>query len=140
MCMPIARTPYRRDLTIIPNCIRIRTVHKKPVLCTPTSVFRHLVNVHVSDIAMLRLTLARSAALARIASHARVSIVAPRVALQQIRYESSKTPEERKKMLDQRADLQRDWDAKVITYEELKPKTLQPSPVSSLVSRVICSA
>lgn len=89
---------------------------------------------------MLRLTLARSAALARIASHARVSIVAPRVALQQIRYESSKTPEERKKMLDQRADLQRDWDAKVITYEELKPKTLQPSPVSSLVPRVICSA
>lgn len=43
-------------------------------------------------------------------------------------------------MLDQRADLQRDWDAKVITYEELKPKTLQPSPVSSLVPRVICSA
>ena len=33
-------------------------------------------------------------------------------------------------MLEAQNDLQRDWDAKVITYEELKPKTVQPSPVS----------
>ncbi|KAI0724343.1 Rhodanese-like protein [Cerioporus squamosus] len=82
---------------------------------------------------MLRLSFARSVAIARTASHARVSVLTPRVALQQVRYESSKTPEERKKMLEARDELQRDWDAKVITYEELKPKTLQPSPDAYLI-------
>ncbi|TFK88578.1 Rhodanese-like protein [Polyporus arcularius HHB13444] len=82
---------------------------------------------------MLRLTFARTAAVARAASHARTSGITPRVALQQVRYESSKTPEERKKLLEVRDDLQRDWDAKVITYEELKPKTLQPSPDAYLI-------
>ncbi|KAJ7225748.1 endoplasmic reticulum protein [Mycena pura] len=30
-------------------------------------------------------------------------------------------------------DLQRDWDAKVVTYEELLPKTRSPSPDSYLI-------
>ncbi|KAI0757219.1 Rhodanese-like protein [Daedaleopsis nitida] len=82
---------------------------------------------------MLRLTLARSATLAQAAVHTRASIVSTRVALQQVRYESSKVPDDKKKVLEAKNNLQRDWDAKVITYEELKPKTLQPSPDKYLI-------
>ena len=41
------------------------------------------------------------------------------------------TLEERKKAALEREDnLQRDWDAKPILYEDLLPKTQSPSPVS----------
>ncbi len=117
---------------------------KNLVVCTfsqHTKVPQQPIHAKVSlDVAMLRLTFARTAAVARAASHARTSAITPRVVLQQVRYESSKTPEERKKLLEVRDDLQRDWDAKVITYEELKPKTLQPSPVSLQVLSIVRSA
>jgi hypothetical protein len=43
-----------------------------------------------------------------------------------------RTPEElaRKAALEREDDLRRDWDAKVVSYEELLPKTQNPSPVS----------
>ncbi|KAI0361852.1 Rhodanese-like protein [Trametes cingulata] len=81
---------------------------------------------------MLRLALTRSATTARSAVCARTAAVSPRFALQ-LRHESTKTTDERRKVLEARDDLQRDWDAKVITYEELKPKTLQPSPDKYLI-------
>ncbi|KAG5648153.1 hypothetical protein DXG03_006107 [Asterophora parasitica] len=45
------------------------------------------------------------------------------------------TPAEqaRKEALKRSDDLQRDWDAKEITYEELKPRTESPTPDSYLI-------
>ncbi len=42
-----------------------------------------------------------------------------------------RTPEElaKRATLQKRDDIQRDWDAKVLTYEEFLPKTQNPSPV-----------
>ena len=76
---------------------------------------------------MLRLAFTRSATVARTATCARAT-VSPRL-VQQLRHESTKPSEERKEALESRNNIQRDWAAPVITYEELKPKTLQPSPV-----------
>lgn len=41
----------------------------------------------------------------------------------------AKKVDTRKEWLEKQDDLQRDWDAKELTYEELKPMTQQPSPV-----------
>lgn len=44
----------------------------------------------------------------------------------------AKTPEmlKKKAALEREDDRQRDWDARVISYVELLPKTQSPSPVS----------
>ncbi len=76
---------------------------------------------------MFRLALSRSAGIARAVSHVRAPVVSPRIALG-LRHEST-ISDERKKVLEARDKLQGDWDAKEITYEELKPKTQQPSAV-----------
>ncbi|KAI0670112.1 Rhodanese-like protein [Trametes maxima] len=81
---------------------------------------------------MFRLAFARSAIVARSAACTRASVISPRIALQ-VRHESSDASDGRKKALEARDHLQRDWDAKVITYEELKPKTLQPSANKYLI-------
>ncbi|KAI0662618.1 Rhodanese-like protein [Cubamyces menziesii] len=80
---------------------------------------------------MLRLAFTRSATVARTATCARAT-VSPRL-VQQLRHESTKPSEERKEALESRNNIQRDWAAPVITYEELKPKTLQPSPDKYLI-------
>ncbi|KAJ7462606.1 Rhodanese-like domain-containing protein [Mycena galericulata] len=56
------------------------------------------------------------------------------------RYESNTSPPEPDKHAaafkaarEVSDDLQRDWDAKVVTYEELLPKTRSPSPDSYLI-------
>ena len=57
--------------------------------------------------------------------------------------ESSKPKKEedpRKAMLRRHDDLQRDWDAKEITYEELKPRTEQPTPVCVHMSYQVVSS
>lgn len=48
-----------------------------------------------------------------------------------------KTPEEllKKAALERLDDLQRDWDAKIITYEDLVPITESPTPVCILCAR-----
>jgi len=56
---------------------------------------------------------------------ARTTLSLPRLA-NVARYESTISPE-RKKALDEQKKLRQDWDARVLTYEELKPKTQQPS-------------
>ncbi|CDO72433.1 hypothetical protein BN946_scf184977.g133 [Trametes cinnabarina] len=82
---------------------------------------------------MFRLAFSRSATAARAAAtYIRPTSLSPRVSLQ-LRHESTQASDERKKALEARDDLQRDWDAKEITYEELKPKTLQPSPDKYLI-------
>lgn len=45
-----------------------------------------------------------------------------------------RTPEElnKKAALEREDDLRRDWDAKVISYAELLPKTQSPSPVTCI--------
>ncbi|KAI0786021.1 Rhodanese-like protein [Abortiporus biennis] len=50
-----------------------------------------------------------------------------------VRFESDDAKAQRRAALDAKDDLQRDWDAKVLTYEELKPKTLQPTSDSYLI-------
>ncbi|EJF66513.1 Rhodanese-like protein [Dichomitus squalens] len=80
---------------------------------------------------MLRAALTRSAV--RVASHVRPPTPSTRIALQHIRCESSNASDERRKRLEAADNLRRDWDAKVITYEELKPKTTQPSPDKYLI-------
>lgn len=82
---------------------------------------------------------------------ARRSIIAGRVTqpalLHFIRHNSSQTPSatkppltseqiEKKQALKRQDDLQRDWDAKILSYEELVPITQSPTPVS-LSSRCI---
>ncbi|PPQ90474.1 hypothetical protein CVT25_014992 [Psilocybe cyanescens] len=46
-----------------------------------------------------------------------------------------KTPEEEEKKLtlEKEDDMQRDWDAKVITYEDFLPKTRNPSPDAYII-------
>ncbi|KZT74829.1 Rhodanese-like protein [Daedalea quercina L-15889] len=48
-----------------------------------------------------------------------------------VRYNSSKSLE--KQQLEAQDDLRRDWDARILSYEELKPKTQQPSPNKYLI-------
>ncbi|KAJ3552431.1 hypothetical protein NM688_g4155 [Phlebia brevispora] len=62
-----------------------------------------------------------------------VSLRATRPAMRYIRSEAPNIPEDRRKFLEERDDLQRDWDAKEITYEQLKPRTLQPTPDAYLI-------
>ncbi|CCM02198.1 uncharacterized protein FIBRA_04278 [Fibroporia radiculosa] len=47
-----------------------------------------------------------------------------------VRFESTAPKSEFKQAVD---ELRRDWDAKVVSYEELKPLTLQPSPDKYLI-------
>ena len=79
---------------------------------------------------MLRLAFTRS--IVRAAGPARTYMISSRLAVQPVRYQSSSSGD-RKATFEALNDLRRDWDAKVITYEELKPKTSQPSPVGDLI-------
>lgn len=71
----------------------------------------------------------------------RFSNVVSRPALLSVRLNSSdsgkapKTPEQqaKKAALEARDNLQRDWDAKILSYEELLPKTQSPSPVGVIL-------
>jgi hypothetical protein len=86
--------------------------------------------VPVSSLQMLRTSIIRSASvLARPhISHSLRPLVG-----QSIRFETTKTPDRSafKAAQELNDNLQRDWDAKELTYEELKPKTSSPTPVSS---------
>lgn len=51
-----------------------------------------------------------------------------------VRLQSTQGPldkETKKAILEKRDDMQRDWDAKEILYEDVKAKSKQPSLVSS---------
>lgn len=68
-----------------------------------------------------------------------VSLRATGPGMRFVRFESNEASSEakdpRKQLLEARDDLQRDWDAKEITYEILKQRTLQPTPVSAQSGR-----
>ncbi|KAH9949021.1 Rhodanese-like protein [Amylocystis lapponica] len=79
---------------------------------------------------MWRITLTRSVLVSQTVRCARPSVL-PRTALyRSARYESQ---DARKEWLEKNDDLQRDWDAKELSYEELKPKTQQPTPDKYLI-------
>ncbi|KAM5538232.1 hypothetical protein V8D89_008119 [Ganoderma adspersum] len=82
---------------------------------------------------MLRLAFSRSVAVARVASHVRAPTFSARIVQQQIRCQSTESPGDGKKASNGVEALRRDWDAPIITYEELKPKTTQPSPDKYLI-------
>lgn len=86
---------------------------------------------------MLRLGFARIAPSSSALLRTRMPVQSTQLVLHQVRYNSSvRTPEEGKKALDEKATSQPDWNATVLSYEELKPKTLQPTPVSASVCGV----
>lgn len=46
-----------------------------------------------------------------------------------VRFQSSKADDLVKKAREIQNDMLRDWQAPILTYEELKPRTISPSPV-----------
>ncbi|KXN84782.1 Putative thiosulfate sulfurtransferase, mitochondrial [Leucoagaricus sp. SymC.cos] len=80
-----------------------------------------------------------------VARHSLAARAVPRLALAQfVRYNSSETPSsskppptpeqiKKKQALERQDDLQRDWDAKILTYEELLPLTQSPTPDTYLI-------
>ncbi|EPT04133.1 hypothetical protein FOMPIDRAFT_1034817 [Fomitopsis schrenkii] len=77
---------------------------------------------------MFRVALRRTAAmgLARSTPALTARGVLPRLS-PVVRYNSSKPLLTEKEQLEAQDDLRRDWDARILSYEELKPKTQQPS-------------
>jgi len=69
-------------------------------------------------------------------------IVSRSIVLHSIRYNSTQTPKPpltaeqqiKKDALKRQDDMQRDWDARVLTYAELVPKTENPTPVRNPLS------
>jgi len=85
---------------------------------------------------MFRVAILRASALSRSRVALRPSMVQALVqhpCHQTVRTQSSDATDPRRVALDAKDDLQRDWDAKTLTYEELKPKTLQPSADAYLI-------
>ncbi|KAF4572700.1 hypothetical protein EYR40_004220 [Pleurotus pulmonarius] len=84
---------------------------------------------------MFRVALSRSS----VARMPRLS-VASRLAAQrsplQLRSQSTQTPTDKDKLkeaLKRNDDLQRDWDARLLTYEQMKPKTQSPTPDAYII-------
>ena len=46
----------------------------------------------------------------------------------------TKVKDPRKAALEARDDMQRDWDARILSYAEVKPRTEQPTPVRRLLT------
>ncbi|THH27021.1 hypothetical protein EUX98_g7167 [Antrodiella citrinella] len=87
---------------------------------------------------MQRIALSRVSTLARTTGlHSTVLRSAKPVAWRGVRLESSTAIDEqkaaRRAALETRDDKQRDWDAKILSYEDLKPRTQQPSSDSYLI-------
>ncbi|PSR71291.1 hypothetical protein PHLCEN_2v12805 [Hermanssonia centrifuga] len=80
---------------------------------------------------MFRVALLRASALPALRQAAALRATGP--AMRFVRLESTDAKDPRRQLLEARDDLQRDWDAKELSYEELKPKTLQPSPATYLI-------
>lgn len=99
-------------------------------------MFRTLVPRTVPQVAMRPITRAPLASyqVVQEARHARYNSTnapgTPQADTQAAAEEQTKKElDPRKAWLEKQDDMQRDWDAKVLTYEELKPRTQQPSPV-----------
>jgi len=79
---------------------------------------------------MLRASFKSSIAIASTVTRSRASVrfARPLVVLG-TRFNSSQTPEERNVHIKGREELLKDWVAPIITYENVKKKTQQPSEV-----------
>lgn len=78
---------------------------------------------------MLRVVVRRvplAVSLARAGPAPRLRATLPR-SVAAVRYKTTVSPDV-KKQIQEQDELRRDWDAKILSYEELKPKTQQPSP------------
>ena len=111
------RPPSRLPLVDFPIDIHFRLCSSVPHLPANLTMFR---------VALIRTT---AMGLARPTPALSARVVLPRLSLL-VRYNSSKPPLTEKQQLEAQDDLRRDWDARILSYEELKPKTQQPSPVS----------
>jgi hypothetical protein len=63
-----------------------------------------------------------------VTSRSSVLITRPRVVLG-TRFNSSRTPEQQKAWIKAKEELQKDWIAPILSYEEVKQKSQQPSEV-----------
>lgn len=63
-----------------------------------------------------------------VTSRSSVRITRPRVVLG-TRFNSSRTPEQQKAWIKAKEELQKDWIAPILSYEEVKQKSQQPSEV-----------
>ena len=63
-----------------------------------------------------------------VTSRSSVRITHPRVVLGP-RFNSSRTPEQQKAWIKAKEELQKDWIAPILSYEEVKQKSQQPSEV-----------
>ncbi|KAF7789862.1 hypothetical protein EIP86_000810 [Pleurotus ostreatoroseus] len=86
---------------------------------------------------MFRVALLRATTRASVRST--VSLRATGPAMRFVRFESNEAQGSRRQLLEARDELQRDWDAKEITYETLKPRTLQPTPVRTCLESICIS-
>jgi hypothetical protein len=77
---------------------------------------------------MLRAAFKTSIAITSTRSCPSARIVRPSVVLG-TRFNSSRTPEQRKASNKAKEELQKDWTAPILTYEEVKQKSKQPSEV-----------
>lgn len=80
---------------------------------------------------MLRIALKSS--IIPITSRSSVRIARSRVELG-TRFNSSLTPEQREAWIKAKEELQKDWIAPILTYEEVKQKAQQPSEVRAAFS------
>ena len=77
---------------------------------------------------MLRAAFKTSIAITSTQSRQSARIVRPLVVLG-TRFNSTRTPEQRKASNNAKEELQKDWIAPILTYEEVKQKSQQPSEV-----------
>jgi len=68
-----------------------------------------------------------------ITSRSSVRIARPRVILG-TRFNSSRTPEQQKAWIKAKEELQKDWIAPILSYEEVKQKSQQPSEVRAALA------
>jgi hypothetical protein len=79
---------------------------------------------------MLRASFKSAIAVIATRSHPSVRIARPLVVLG-ARFNSSRTPEQKRDANKAKKELQKDWSAPILTYEEVKQKSERPSEVST---------
>lgn len=114
--------PLLRAAFLTPRVIMLRSLVSRAV---PRSATRSVARAPVESWLCQVLTAAKHA---RYNSTKAEGLTTPETpATEEARTEKQLDP--RKQWLRRQDDLQRDWDAKELTYEELKLRTEQPTPV-----------
>ncbi|KAL0575054.1 Thiosulfate sulfurtransferase rdl2, mitochondrial [Marasmius crinis-equi] len=79
---------------------------------------------------MFRSSLARIARPVALSASRSPRLVSPRV--QSVRWQTTQTPPTKSNASSKKAD-DKDWDGRILTYNQLKPKTRSPSPDAYLI-------